>query len=339
MTARTVRSLSALPALAAAAAGYLLLVGWLSLVRFPYMTLFVWPGAGRRGMIASCLLHMAAVLILSFCVLHQEEVMVAFAAAVQVSMQDEPGLEPVVIAASNSSDARAADAADEAYSAIEADGAAEVVMIDVDSPVDAMISDKIGGSPLGEGYFDHVTEGKKLGGGDEGEGGEGGPDRATFFGTTAYGNKFVFIIDKSGSMEGTAFYRARGELLRSLKQLRDGQAFSIVFYNTNAFPFATDLVPRDRKSYQAANYWVGRMGPGGGTDPLSSLRIAMNMNPDAIFLLTDGEFTNPDAVYDLARAQSKPVIPVHTICFTNRHGEAVLKAIAKATNGTYRYVP
>ena len=57
-----------------------------------------------------------------------------------------------------------------------------------------------------------------------------------FFGTRAYGNKFVFVVDISYSMnarQGERFRRACDELLRSVTQLQPGQSYYVFLFCWN----------------------------------------------------------------------------------------------------------
>ena len=77
---------------------------------------------------------------------------------------------------------------------------------------------------------------------------------------------------------------------------------------------------------------------GGGTDPTDALLTAINMNPDVIFLMSDGEFN--ESVCDAVRAArgNKP-ISIHTISFVDNSGEAVMRRIAEENRGMYRFEP
>ena len=59
--------------------------------------------------------------------------------------------------------------------------------------------------------------------------------------------------------------------------------------------------------------------------------------PDVIFLLSDGEFDEPELSREAARAENSGTV-IHTIAFISRDGEETLKAIANDNGGTYRFV-
>ena len=76
------------------------------------------------------------------------------------------------------------------------------------------------------------------------------------------------------------------------------------------------------------------------------MQLALKMSPDAVFLLSDGEFADPtrdfllNENYDEADDGSRvPRVPIHTVGFHSFAAEAVLKPIAMENGGAYRFVP
>ncbi len=161
-------------------------------------------------------------------------------------------------------------------------------------------------------------------------------DSATFFGIRAKGKKFVFVVDCSGSMGADGrLLRAQNELIRSLSGLGYDQEYFIVFFNHLVFPMpGNKLIAANGKNLRDTNDWIRHSLPIGGTVPWPGLAIGLDLKPDAIFLMTDGEFS-PDAVDRLAvRGATGDMIPIHTIAFASREGEELLMAIARFTKGT-----
>jgi hypothetical protein len=84
----------------------------------------------------------------------------------------------------------------------------------------------------------------------------------------------------------------------------------------------------------------------GGKPPNDALEKAIEMDPDGIFLLFDGD-TKVDVAahlrkvnrsYDIISGESIRV-PVHTIGFYTQNFEALMKRIAEENLGTYRFIP
>ncbi|MEK6236673.1 MAG: VWA domain-containing protein, partial [Planctomycetales bacterium] len=162
---------------------------------------------------------------------------------------------------------------------------------------------------------------------------------AEFFGITASGNAFVFVVDISGSMRGGRFTRAKAELRRSIDALNEKQSYYIIFYNHRTLPMPSGgLLAATTQNLVKTTRWMTRYARcTGDTYPEPALKMALRIRPDAVFLLSDGEFDRFVAVR-ISEYQTGFPVPIHTVGFTNRDGEAVLKAIAERTGGTYRFV-
>lgn len=169
-----------------------------------------------------------------------------------------------------------------------------------------------------------------------------GDDKATFFGVEAKGRNFVFVVDTSGSMRHNQRYRrCQDELLRSVTSMQYGQQYFIVFFSDKLYPMPENkLVYAKPDQLQKTAQWLVNAVPDGGTEPWPGLQRAFRMAPDAIFLLTDGQF-DPEVVKKCARIQpeTKKKIPIHTIAFESQQGAVLLEAIAKQSGGTFRFVP
>jgi von Willebrand factor type A domain len=176
-----------------------------------------------------------------------------------------------------------------------------------------------------------------LGGLGAGGGGVG------FFGTTARGRSFVFVVDCSGSMQGSRFERAISELRKSLEQLNPNQKFQIVFFNDQALPlvhsqYATHLMPATRSVLTEVFGWIEHRQANGGTFPDEALKLALGLKPDVIFFLTDADRV-PRQVRTLIAENNKYNSTVHTIAFGHRGGETLMQGIAADHHGRYRFVP
>jgi hypothetical protein len=164
--------------------------------------------------------------------------------------------------------------------------------------------------------------------------------KADFFGVEAKGRNFVFVVDTSGSMSTNNRYeRCRAELLRSVGALKYGQKYFVVFFNHTTFAMPErKLVDARPAQITKTQEWCKLAVPSGGTDPADGLMMALKLKPDAIYLLTDGDF-DPAVVQRLNHAQPQTKkIPIHTICFESVSGAPVMEAIAKLTGATYQYI-
>lgn len=170
----------------------------------------------------------------------------------------------------------------------------------------------------------------------------GGAGTATFFGATAAGTRFAYVVDRSGSMAGEPFEQATRQLAASIANLNSECDFYVVLFNEAPLVmFAPDeaqqFVPATKESKARLSEWVRTVDAAGGTSPLGATLQALALKPDALFLLTDGQFTPSDA--DAIIAAATEVSAVHTIAIGSGAEADQLRRIADKTGGTYRFVP
>ena len=150
--------------------------------------------------------------------------------------------------------------------------------------------------------------------------------------------RIVYVVDRSGSMTDSIDY-VKYELKRSIRALAEEQLFGVIFYSSGPF---VEMTPRrlvnatDRNKLLAVEF-IDSVIAQGQTDPSGALERAFELQPDAIYLLTDGEFDR--AIIGLVkRLNAAGKVKVHTIGFLYRMGEQVLKQIADQNGGQYRFV-
>jgi len=178
-----------------------------------------------------------------------------------------------------------------------------------------------------------------------GEGtGNGGGGRG-FFGRGTVGRKVVYVVDSSRSMNQphpgpgkTRLGRVKIELINSIRALNPSQKFFIVFFNDGPIPMPADrLIEASDGAKLQYLRWMINVPAEGHTEPAMALLMALRLNPDTIYFLTDGDF-RPTIVKELAASNRKGV-KIHTIGFSQDRGEKLLQTIAKQNEGTYTYVP
>lgn len=158
--------------------------------------------------------------------------------------------------------------------------------------------------------------------------------QTSFFGIRAEGKVFIYVVDCSGSMDAEGrLFRAKREIRRSIQALRFPQKFLVIFYNDEAITMPGGL-PRgsDSSSKERMLAWLGRIEPEGGTDPRDALKQALALKPDAVFLLSDGEFPE-DTTADVAK-QNPRKVPIHCVDLA-AESSLQLRKIAKDSGGQY----
>lgn len=177
---------------------------------------------------------------------------------------------------------------------------------------------------------------------------------AEFFGVKAGGRKFVFVVDSSRSMRGGRFEAATREVARAVRRMKKDQSFYVLFYdeNINQMTFAPGGPAESRpvepspENIESLERWMASIVLGAGAGPDKALEIAIEMLPDAIYLLSDGEF-GAAAEKFLAKANvvddpldgPRPKVVVHTVALHNQGGADAMQRIATAYGGVYQFVP
>jgi hypothetical protein len=121
----------------------------------------------------------------------------------------------------------------------------------------------------------------------------------------------VFLVDRSGSMQGTSIAEARNALQLCLRSLRPGNLFNIVgFGNTHESLFPESRVYGDETLAEANRHVAAMEADLGGTEILPALasileRPLLEGRPRQLFVLTDGQVTNTEAVIALVRKHSE----------------------------------
>lgn len=173
----------------------------------------------------------------------------------------------------------------------------------------------------------------------------------SFLGIKDVGRRFVYVIDRSFSMDNDgALQAAKTELLASLARLNESQQFQIIFYSGTV----EVLQPRDGRFEM---FWgtdaqrtqvSGRLRSifaTGGTNHFPALIKALESNPDVIYLLTDGAADTALSAAELnkIKQRNRAGSRIHTIEFGRSEQPAIegagnfLWELAKQNQGQYVY--
>lgn len=162
----------------------------------------------------------------------------------------------------------------------------------------------------------------------------------------ATGGSFVFLIDRSQSMGGGGLgvlQDAENELVRVLKGLAPEHRFQVVVYHDKSvYLERRELLPATDANKALVPGFLGSKAAFGATEHERALMSALSLEPDVIFLLTDGgEPTLKDQqIHALAKLAS-PRTSIHCIQFGTgplRDSNNFLARLATATGGEYGYV-
>lgn len=211
-----------------------------------------------------------------------------------------------------------------------------------------LIGTGVGGLEPGPGIGSPATPGRPIAGG---RNADGGRERAGGAAGSLWGvgggrqaESIVYVLDRSGSMQDT-FHLLQRELIRAIGSLREDQRFNILWFSEGPpEALSPDLIPASvvnkRRSFDA----IRRIVPGGRTQPLAALQRGLELQPDVLYLLSDGDFeeqNQPVLDFLAGRAAMGMNTRVHAILFVHDSGELgerILRRIAELGGGTYKHV-
>ncbi len=182
--------------------------------------------------------------------------------------------------------------------------------------------------------------------------GVGGKTTTSVFGASGTGSRFVYVFDRSSSMDGFGgrpLVAAKQQLLASLEGLQDIHQFQIVFYNERPSVFNPNapqpprLLFADPQGKRLAERFVQGISATGGTKHWEAIKLAIDMKPDVIFFLTDGSENplSPNQLDTIQRQAERAGTTIHSIEFgggpaTGRYN--FLARLAQQNRGQYVYV-
>jgi uncharacterized protein YegL len=155
--------------------------------------------------------------------------------------------------------------------------------------------------------------------------------------------EFIFILDRSGSMEGERISMATKAVVLFLKSLPADSRFNIISFGSVFSSLFENSVIYNRETMNSAiNQVSSYKADMGGTEILKPINHVLNQEsdpqyPKSIFLLTDGDVSSPDHVVKVV-AENSARARVHTIGIGEGVSTYLVKEVAKAGKGTYSFV-
>jgi len=201
---------------------------------------------------------------------------------------------------------------------------------------------------------DVIGEDGVPGAGDFGEGGPGKPSglaggaaRVKIFGVQGEGHSFVYVFDRSLSMrDENRMRKAKAQLIASLKSLERTHQFQIIFYNQFAGVFkprgfSSGLIFATAPNKELAARYVRGVTAAGATKHEPPLMLALNMQPDVIFFLSDaGDGLDAQQLAKIKR-RNRGQASINTIEFNSGPWDGAddfLVRLARQNGGSFAYV-
>jgi uncharacterized protein YegL len=165
-------------------------------------------------------------------------------------------------------------------------------------------------------------------------------------GTSAMSKEIIFVLDKSGSMEGDKIEQVKEVFGNIIEDLPPGDYFNIIFFDSTIESYSKTLMEANSEEKAGALNFVNSLDAKGGTNINEALLTALGMfNPESeripiIVFLTDGEPTegviSPYVIRQNIKNANSAQVSIFSIAFgiddeSNYH---FLKAMSLENYGT-----
>ncbi len=154
----------------------------------------------------------------------------------------------------------------------------------------------------------------------------------------------VFVLDRSGSMDGPSIRAARAALTSAVRTLRDDDLFSIVAFDDAIEPFDDHLEAADDATIERACAWISGIDARGGTEIApalaAGLRLAKTSPPSHIarvIVLTDGAVAAERALL-LDLAATRESVRVHVVGIGQAPQRGLVRRLAATGRGLAEFV-
>lgn len=132
----------------------------------------------------------------------------------------------------------------------------------------------------------------------------------TYHGIPIFAKKVIFILDTSGSMKGQRIVSAKKELVRTIESLPTSTSFNLVSFNSELEVWHRALVTAAPDTKTKAVRWVNQLDADGATHTYDALKATLDQQPEAIYLLTDGQPTGgtivePNGIIEAVRQTNR----------------------------------
>lgn len=161
----------------------------------------------------------------------------------------------------------------------------------------------------------------------------------------ARADRIVFLCDASGSMLNK-YVTLRSQLSKAVAGLQPSQSFNLIFMGeADCTKLAAQPLKATVENKQAADSFLeDKVTPRGETNPIPALEAAFAQKPQVIFLLTDGDFPDNQAVMKrIAELDANHQVQINTIAFlseadTDTDFLKLLQQIARENGGIYKHI-
>lgn len=114
--------------------------------------------------------------------------------------------------------------------------------------------------------------------------------------------ELILVVDTSGSMHGESMQQAKAALHLALQQLREGDRFNVIQFNSSMHALFDGAVRVNEYNRRRAANYVDALQADGGTEMLSAMHYALGHKADTpalrqVVFMTDGAIGNEEALF------------------------------------------
>ncbi len=148
----------------------------------------------------------------------------------------------------------------------------------------------------------------------------------------------VFLIDRSGSMDGEPIIQARKAVIACLAALEPGDSFGVVAFDNLTESFKEEVVKATPDNRRAAAKYLDTINARGGTELAVGVQAAaklLSATAGDIFVITDGQVFGVEPIIASARATG---IRLNALGIGGASQDRFLTLLARETGGISRFV-
>lgn len=148
----------------------------------------------------------------------------------------------------------------------------------------------------------------------------------------------VFVLDRSGSMEGAPMAQAKKALLACLGAMNPDDAFTVIAFDDRVETMPSGMVHGDREGRDQADQFLQSIDARGGTEIQAALLAAADVIRESggdLFLLTDGQVFETEAIINRIAVLG---VRVHVLGIGSASQDRFLSQLARQTGGTCRFI-
>ncbi|MBK5259082.1 MAG: VWA domain-containing protein [Thermoanaerobaculia bacterium] len=152
----------------------------------------------------------------------------------------------------------------------------------------------------------------------------------------------VFIIDSSGSMEGASMQQAKQALLLALGDLRPGDTFNVIDFDSDAHALFTESQPVGQDTVAVAQKFVESLTADGGTEMLKAIQLALPAAPRSgtlrqVIFMTDGQVGNEQQLFSYIH-ENLGESRLFTVGIGSAPNSYFMRNAARFGRGTFTYI-